>query len=113
MWGSFFLSLIEICDLLALRNPEYRHDISNGEFGASEYHAAAFFPDDPFLSRAGAIGAVKYSRNDNFDVEEACAGEAAKYLIKMVRNDMELAGVTDNWFAPAMNDPRIKIEMEM
>lgn len=80
--------VLVICGLLALQDPEYNLDIYNRGFGAPEHYAAAFFPNDPFLARAGAIGQVRYTHDDRCQAGEECAREVAKYLINMVEQDV-------------------------
>ena len=77
-----------ICGLLALQDPEYNLDLENRGFGAPEHYAAAFFPNDPFLARAGAVGKIRYTHGERLRACEECAREVAKYLIDMVESDM-------------------------
>ncbi|KAK2754714.1 hypothetical protein FQN54_006847 [Arachnomyces sp. PD_36] len=78
-----------ICGLLALQDPEYNLDLYNRGFGAIENFAAASFPSDPFLARAGYIGLIRYTHGERDQAGEECAREVAKYLINMVHEDME------------------------
>lgn len=88
-----------------MQDPEYNLDIYNRGFGASEYYAAAFFPNDPFLARAGAIGQIRYTHGKRLQAHEDCAREVADYLIDMVEKEMreDIAG----------EDVYIKTEPEM
>lgn len=99
--ASSLLSRTEICALLSLEPPElrvtrldsYRHlvnstYISSSSSGECYYKAAAYFRDDPFLTRAGAIGEIKSMRtSDPNTVLEACAKEVVTYLINIVTED--------------------------
>jgi hypothetical protein len=52
-----------------------------------QYHAAAYFPGDPFLARVGAIGQIKNVNGSKDMAKEACATEVVKFLIQMVKDD--------------------------
>lgn len=91
-----------ICGRLALQDPEYNLDLYNRGFGASEYYAAAFFPNDPYLARAGAIGQTKYTHGERRRAIEECAAEVAKFLLNMVEQDSAEDG--------AREEVHIKIE---
>lgn len=79
---------VEICRLLLLEFP--RTDSQFHNVGReTTYNAAAYFPNDPFLSRVGPIGEVKYARG-SVEALDACCAETVEYLIDMVQEDLEL-----------------------
>ena len=54
------------------------------------YHAAAFFPNDPFLSRAGPIGKVSSTNCTRINIQDMCTERVTRYLVDMVREDTQL-----------------------
>lgn len=75
--------------MLGLDQPEFRIKRLGGRLieSVGEYRVAAYFRQDPFLIRAGAIGEIKKLKGNATTVREACAKEVVKYLINMVRED--------------------------
>lgn len=71
-----------------MQDPEYNLDLHNRGFGAPEHHAAAYFPNDPFLARAGAVGQIRYTHGERLRAGEECAKEVANYLIGIVERDL-------------------------
>ncbi|OAX80776.1 hypothetical protein ACJ72_04884 [Emergomyces africanus] len=70
--------------------PEYQIDpLQELEGGiASLFSAAARFPNDPFLARAGNIGRSKFVDSMQM-AKEKCAARVVDYLIQMVKEDEE------------------------
>lgn len=79
----------ETCEILSLQKPEIHIERPDGRLieSAGEYIAAAYFQGDPFLTRAGPIGATKGFRLSKTLARESCASEVVRYLIKMVNED--------------------------
>ncbi|KAL4917082.1 hypothetical protein BDW62DRAFT_89744 [Aspergillus aurantiobrunneus] len=90
--GTWVAKLEKICDLLALENPEIRIERTDGRLieTEGEYTAAAYFKNDPFLARAGAICQIKTFSGNRNAVHEACAKGVYDYLIDMVREDIAI-----------------------
>ncbi|KAE8349040.1 hypothetical protein BDV28DRAFT_152261 [Aspergillus coremiiformis] len=81
--------LERVCQLLSLKPPEIRIERLGRrpiESVEGEYSAAAYFQDQPFLVRAGAIGRVEIN-GTKIEAQEACAEKVAEYLIEMVEED--------------------------
>ncbi|OJJ34351.1 hypothetical protein ASPWEDRAFT_184854 [Aspergillus wentii DTO 134E9] len=89
--------LERMCDLLSLERPEIRIESNEGRLIETDkgYTAAAYFQNDPFLARAGAIGEVKGVR-DKAAAKEGCANAAIKFLLNIVREDLALEGEAVN-----------------
>ncbi|GAE00135.1 hypothetical protein NFIA_114970 [Paecilomyces variotii No. 5] len=80
----------QICDLLNIQYPEIEITQTDGRLvdnSEGEYHATAFFPNDPFLARVGPIGAVRQVMNNKDEAREVCSRKVIDYLIKMVEED--------------------------
>lgn len=54
------------------------------------HKVAAYFHNDPFLARVGAIGQFMKVIGQEKTAREVCAKEVVKYLINMVREDTAL-----------------------
>jgi len=83
-----------VCTLLSLERPEIRIEAVDGL-----YKAAAYFRDNPFLVRAGAIGSIRGVIGEDAALG-ACAERVVRFVIDMVREDTlqedELASEPDH-----------------
>lgn len=71
---------------MGIRAPEYRISQTQEDFRNGQASAAAYFHEEPYLSRVGAIGAVKNFRPKEM-AKEACAAEVVAFLTKIVEED--------------------------
>ncbi|RAL04354.1 uncharacterized protein BO80DRAFT_432050 [Aspergillus ibericus CBS 121593] len=90
--GSYVDKLTKVCELLELEHPEVRVDRLDGRLVETQgdYTAGAYFKNDPFLTRAGAIGHIISMQGTKFAVEEACAQKVVDYLMTLVQEDYNL-----------------------
>lgn len=79
----------ETCHILSLDCPEIKIETTRNNRGW-EHSAAAYFHNDPFLARVGAIGRVERVIGQDSTAREACAKEVVRYLIDMVMEDIAL-----------------------
>ncbi|KAL4930545.1 uncharacterized protein BDV17DRAFT_289771 [Aspergillus undulatus] len=77
------------------KRPEIRIERTDGRLieADGEYTAAAYFKNDPFLTRAGPIGQIKTFSSTKGAVHEACAWAVCDYLLDMVKEDMRLENI--------------------
>ncbi|PYI04496.1 hypothetical protein BO78DRAFT_449686 [Aspergillus sclerotiicarbonarius CBS 121057] len=90
--GSYVDKLTKVCELLELEHPELRVDRLDGRLVEThgDYTAGAYFKNDPFLTRAGAVGHIISMQGTKIAVEEACAQKVVDYLMTMVQEDYNI-----------------------
>ncbi|PWY78151.1 hypothetical protein BO94DRAFT_472361, partial [Aspergillus sclerotioniger CBS 115572] len=89
---SYVDKLTKICELLELEHPELRVERIDGRLVETygDYTAGAYFKNDPFLTRAGAIGHISSMQGTRLAVEESCAQKVVDYLTTMVQEDYNM-----------------------
>lgn len=86
VWTHAYLAT---CRLLSLEYPDIQVRRLNEQCSKprGHYYAAAFFRNDPFLTRAGAIGEVNSAMCTGQQIQEMCTERVLQYLIAMVKED--------------------------